>query len=330
MIGLTFNVDNIELILQAFDQIQIIRYIEFSDDQPDTPVGQLITLADWVAVSGTDDYPIPVNLVAGTTAYAAYDPVGIATDWYSSRYYDSGTGTYSAWSTPVLGNDADLYYDPVYSDETTITTEDQAIIDMIRLYIGDPKRLSREFGEEALASLHPDRRTFELSEKGWPVYITMGGVGFTGLSNPVVHGYRYLKFQEPVDDICYSCDEAENICGDVTTKLIADGINIWYHTFRHSDKEILAAYDNCFPPVGLTTETATTQCYVLQTAINLITKELFEDAVEDGADIDDDKTSYSPAPGLEVRKGLLDSLKKDLEDLIKSLKMADISGVLID
>lgn len=330
MIGITFNVINIATVMQAYDQIQVIRYDILSDTQPETPVGQPITLTDWTVVSGTESYPFPIDLVADTTVYMGYDPIGEAADWYSSRYYDSSTGAYSAWSEPMLGSEGDLFYDPVYPDEEAIDIEDQAVIDRIRLYIGDPKGLRREFGEEALPSLHPDFKTFELSEKGWPVYITMGGISFTSLSDPVVNGYRYLRFKEPVDDICYSCAEAENLCGDVETKLLTKGIDIWYHTFRNSDKEILAAYDGVLPPVGLTTTTATTQAYVLQTAVDILTKELFEDLTEDGAMVSDDRTTYDPDPGLSLRKDLLDNLKKDLDDLIKTLKMSGISGVLID
>ena len=330
MIGITFNVENIATVIQAYNQIQCIRYIPEATEQPVTPVGTLLALTDWAVTSGTEAYPFPIDLDSSTTIYMGYDPLGDATDWYSSRYYNSDNGAASAWSAPILGSEGDLFYDPIYPDETSISDEDMAIINRIRLYIGDPKGLRREFGEEALASLHPDRKTFELAEKGWPVYITMGGKAFTSGSNPATNGYRYLRFQEPVDDVCYSCLEDENLCGDVTTKLMTSSIDIWYQTFRLSDKQILAAYDSCYPPIALTTSTATTQAYILQTAIDLITRELFEDATEDGADIGDDKTSYSPATGLTVRKDLLDGLKKDLKDLVKSLTFADISGVLVD
>ena len=330
MICITFYVDNIKTVLQAYDQIQCVRYIAYSLDQPDTPVGTIASLTDWAVVSGTESFPFPIQLEAGTTVYLGYDPIGVATDWYSSRYYDSSSGSYSAWSTPVLGSEGDFYNYPVYTEEVSISDEDQDIIDKIRIYIGDPKGIRREFGEDALASLHPDYKTFQLAEKGWPIYITMGGIGFTSSSNPAVNGYKYLRFQEPVDDICYTCWENENLCGEDSTKLLTKGIDIWYYSFRNSDKEILAAYDSCYPPVGLTTTTATTQAYVLQTAIDILTRELFEDATEDGARVGDDRTSYDPESGLAIRKGLLDSLKNDLNDLIKSLKMTGIQGVLLD
>lgn len=330
MIGITFNVENIATVLQAYNQIQCIRYISDITEQPETPVGTIVSLTDWAVVSGTEAYPFPIDLESGTTIYMGYDPLGDATDWYSSRYYNSTNDAASAWSAPILGSEGDLFYDPIYPDEVSISDEDMAIITRIRTYIGDPKGLRREFGEEALASLHPDRKTFELAEKGWPVYITMGGKAFTSSSNPAVNGYRYLRFQEPVDDICYSCLEDENLCGDVTTKLMTSSIDVWYQTFRLSDKQILAAYDNCFPPPPLTTSTANTQCYVLQTAIDLITQELFEDSIEDGRKLQDDKSVYDPSSGMAIRKGLLDKLKKDLDDLVKSLMFTDLQGVLID
>jgi hypothetical protein len=334
MIGITFNVNNIDVILQAYDQIQCIRFDAEEldlDTQPDTPVGQPETLVDWSVVSGTEDYPFPIELVSGETVYIGYDPVGEAWDWFSSRYYDSSTGAYSAWSEPQLGEESDIYFDPMYPAEEEYDTEEQAIIDRIRLLIGDPIKLNREFGEEAMASLHPDGRTFQMAEKGWPAYITMGGKGFTSKYNPTVNGYKYLKFQEQVDEICYGCYQGDSLCGGTAdSRLLTYAIDIWYYTFRYSDREIMAAYDGVFPPVGLTTDTATTQAYILQTAIDIITSELFEDSVEDGAKIDDDKTAYDPSSGLAIRKDLLDSLKDDLDDLIKSLKMADISGVLID
>ena len=211
-----------------------------------------------------------------------------------------------------------------YSDE------DQLIIDRIRLYIGDPLGIAREFGEEALASLHPDGKTYGLAQKGWPVYITMGGKGFTGKFNPSVNGYRYLKFQELVNDVCYACAEGPDLCGDTSVKLITQGVDIWYYTFRNSDRQIMEAYDTCPPPPGLTTTNATSQAYILQTAIDLLTKEIFEDATEDGAYIKDKDTVYDPKPGLSVRKALLDDLRKQLKDLTNSLLMKGITGVLVD
>lgn len=330
MIGLTFTVDNINTVLQIYNQIQVIRYDPVSVAPPPTPSGQPQTLMDWTVVSGTASYPVPINLVTDTTYYMAYDPVGESSDWFSSRYYSSVTGSYSGWSEPILGAEGDLYYDPIYDEEQEFTSEEQTIIDRIRLYIGDPLGIRREAGEESIANLHPDGKTYELSQKGWPVSITVGGQSFTDKLDPSVNGYRYLKFQGPVDDICSICLTGDDLCGEEVTKNYSLGIDIWYYTFRNSDRQILEAYDSCPPPPGLTMDTATTESYILQTAIDLIRKELLEDSTEDGASIKDEGSTYNPEPGLKAKKGLLDDLQKRLDDLIKSLAMKGISGVLID
>jgi len=330
MIGLTFSIENIDTVMQVYNQIQVIRYIDTPEFPPDTPVGQPITLTDWVLVSGTEDYPVPVNLVEGKTYYITYDPEGEEGSWYSSRYYDDATGSYSGWSYPVLGGEGDLYYDPIYPDEVELTVEEKSIVKRIRLYIGDPLGIKRDHGQHAFDSIHPDGRTYELDEKGWPVYITMGGVSFNQSFNPSVNGYRYLKFQRLIDDVCRECVEVTDLCGDSVEKELEFGVDIWYYTFRNSDRQILEAYDNCPPPPGLTLDTATSQAYILQTSIDLLRKELAEDSTEDGAVIRDEGTSYDPYPGLRTKKDILDDLKKQLDALIKANTLKGISGVLID
>jgi hypothetical protein len=59
-------------------------------------------------------------------------------------------------------------------------------------------------------------------------------------------------------------------------------------------------------------------------------KELIEDATESGARIVDEGSSYNPEAGLKIRKALLDDLKERLDEMIKSLMMSGLSGVLID
>lgn len=330
MIGLSFNIDNLDTVLTVYNQIQIIRYTG-TDEIPDSPSGvDAYSITDWTVVSGTDSYPVPINLIAGTTYYTTYDPEGDASDYFSSRYINSGTGSISGWSDPVLGESADIYYDPQYPVEIQYGTEDQTTIKQLRMMIGDPVGLHRVYGGEALSYIHPDHKVFQLPSKGWPVFVTLNGENFNSVLDPTVNGYRYLKFSEPIDEICTTVSGFTNSCGYELDKEYEIGIDIWWYTFRFSDRELISAYDNCLPPFGLTTTTATTSAYLLQTAINLLTQELLEDATENGAKIADDKTNYDPTPGLQVRKDLLAGLKKDLKDLITLLLMNGISGVLID
>jgi len=190
--------------------------------------------------------------------------------------------------------------------------------------------LIREYGEEAMASIHPDGKTYELAEKGWPVFITMGGKAFTDTLNPSVNGYKYLKFQEYIDEICSTCSGITNVCGAEVIREIEQSVDIYYYTFRNSDRKIMAAYDSCPVPPQLDESTATPSIYMIQTAIDILRKELLEDATEDGAAVRDEGSSYSPEAGLKIRRELLKDLQKRLDDMIKVLMMQGISGVLID
>lgn len=315
MITLSFTVDNISTVRAIYDRIEIQR--------ADSEEGTFEYITSLV--------PPEIELQANQSAYSAIDYDGETTHWYRSRYYSTtSTGTVSAWSDPVLGEDGDIYYNPLYPEEISYGTADKRIIDRIRIYIGDPIGLRREYGNEALSSVHADGKTYEMDEKGWPAYVNMGGVQFSSTTNPSVNGYRFLRFSDFIDDICTTCSGYVGACGEDVLKEVVSGVDIWYYTFRYSDRQIMEAYDNCPPPPPLTESTATSQAYMLQTAIDLLVGELWEDATEDGASIRDEGSHYDPEPGLEVRRKLLDNLRKKLDDLIKTLLLTEIEGVLID
>lgn len=334
MISLTITVDNLTETLEFFDRIQIRRFTGTGD--PTTPVTDLVAFSEYETIaSGTDvisnrEGVSDVLLSASYSQYYFTDPDGFASDWYISRYYDDATEATSGWSDPIQGESGDLYYNPQFPPEISYGSADQMIIDRIRLYIGDPLGLRREYGEEALSSIHPDGKTYEMDETGWPAYVNMGGVQFTTTDNPSVNGYRFLRFKRYIDDVCYECVTYSGVCGEDVTKEVSHGVDIWYYVFRHSDRQIMEAYDSCPPPTPLTTTTANSEVYMVQTAIDLLRKELWEDATEDGASIRDEGSSYDPEPGLKIRKALLDDLVKRRDDLVKSLQLTGIEGVLLD
>jgi hypothetical protein len=334
MISLTIYVDNIGEVVQVFDRVQVRRYTG-SDLYPDPDVTDAIALTDYATVSGTDTINDRENVsdVALRSDYYQYyftDPDGFADNWYISRYYSTSDGSTSGWSAPIQGDPGDLYYNPQFPAEIVYGSSDQLIIDRIRLWIGDPLGLRREYGEEALSSIHPDGKTYEMDEMGWPAYINMGGVQFTDTDNPSVNGYRFLRFQRYIDDVCTECVTYSGVCGEDVVKEVTHGVDIWYYTHRFSNRQIMEAYDNCPPPTPLTTTTANSEVYMLQTAIDLLRGELWEDATEDGARIKDEGSNYDPSPGLEVRRKLLDDLVKRRDDMVKALQLTGITGVLID
>jgi len=311
MIKLTFTVDNISTVIQIYNQIQVQRASSESDV--------------FTTVSGLG----PLFISGSASTYILDDATGVSTDWYVSRYYSTSTGYYSEWSSPVLGETGDIFYNPLYPEEISYGTAQQLTINRIRRLIGDPIGLKRIYGEEALAYIHPDSKTVELPTTGWPASVIMGGINYNSLNNPSVNDYRYLRFNDYIGDLCNLCVTYSGCESDIE-KDILEGIDIWQYSFRHSDKQIMEAYGSTPPPYPLTIDSAAAEVYMLQTAIDLLRQELWQDMIEDGASIRDDTTNYNPEPGLKLRKLLLDDLEKKLEKSIKLGLLTRVSGVLID
>ena len=303
MIYLTFSVDSISTVLQVYNQILIERSVA------ETGV--------YTTVSGLG----PIDLYSGQSTYTETDEYGTSTNWYKSRYYSTVTSNYSGYSSPVLGDAGDLYYNPIYPPEVSYGTSQQLVIDRIRLLMGDPLNLRREHGEEAEASIHSNGKVYELAEKGWPVNVTMNNVQYNDSSNPTVNGYRYLIFNDFIDTTSVVCSGTE-------TRQY--GVDIWYYSFRHSPRQISEAYDNIPPPAGLTITTATAEHYMLQTAIDLLMQENWESSAEDSAMIRDEGTLYDPSPGFRFRENLIDKLQKRLDDLVKVAILGGIGGIRLD
>jgi len=337
MISLTITVDNLTDVYEIFDRIQIRRYAHagIPPAVAVVPITDVVASEDYVTISGTDTINGRANvsdvlLSQSYTQYYFTDVSGTGDSWYISRYFDDYTGSTSGWSDPIQGETENLYYNPQFPPEISYGSADQLIIDRIRLYTGDPLNLRREYGEDAVSSIHTDGKTYEMDEFGWPVYVNMGGVAFTSTDDPSVNGYKFLRFQNYIADTCYECVTYSGVCGEDIIKEVANGVDIWYYTFRQSDRQIMEAYNTCPPPTPLTTLTANAEAYMIQTSIDLLSKELWEDATEDGASIADEGSTYNPSEGLRIRKALLDDLRKRLADLIKVLMLSGVTGVRID
>ena len=96
MILLNITVDNINSVLQVYNQIQLQR--ASYEEGPFT------------TVSGLG----PITLQANVSAYTESDPDGLASHWYRTRYYSTITLSASAWGEPVLGEAGDIYYNPLF------------------------------------------------------------------------------------------------------------------------------------------------------------------------------------------------------------------------
>jgi len=317
MINLTITVSDLTSVMSLFDTIEIRRFV--GTGSPGPPIDE----NNYTTVSGIDtiNSRSGVSDVLLNSSYSSYyfvDPDGDDSSWYISRYLNSDNDSVSAWSDPIQGDSGDLYHDPLYPPEVSYGTTDKNIINRIRLLIGDPVGLSRDYGPGAAQNLHAGNKVYELRDFGWPASINMYNTQYTSINNPVVNGYRYLKFLEAITPT------------PVTVSGVEYSIDVWYYTFRHSDRQIIEAYNNCPSPTPLSDTQTTVEIYLLQTAYDLLYGETWEDLVEDGALIQDDRDMYDPTPGIKTRSDLLDKLKKRLDDAIKSVRLLGTGGVLID
>lgn len=315
IINLTITVDDPATVSLVYDQIRLERNTDSNDPDSSLWTDLVITGTD-ASLDGTH---IPLNSIQ--TNYDVIDAAGDPDYWYRSYYYNSTTSGASGYSEAVRGDSPDLFYNPLYPSELDLSESEKLVLNEIRRYIGDPVDLRREYGEDAASSIHPDGKTYELDEKGWPVSIHMANVPYNDGTDPTVNGYRYLRFDELIDTTLIVCSG---------TRSYEYGVDIWYYTFRWSDRQIMQAYDNCPIPPGLTEDTATNQAYMLYTAIRLLGSENWHDAIEDGALIRDEGTTYDPTPGFRFREDLMDDLQKQLDDLVKVLMLRGIEGVRVE
>lgn len=290
MIQLTIYVDDIDAVISVFTHIRL-----YTSDAEDGTYAHL----DYIA------------LVAGQSTYEYTHIAGTADTWYKSSYWS--TSTESSLSDAVQGTEAELYHYPTYPSEVSFSSSEKVIIRKIRRLIGDNNEVERLYldGDEFISHTMEDNQTVDWDNYGWPVYILLNGNEKTSLSDPVVQGYKYLTFSGTLDTS-------------------TDVIEVWYYSFKFSDRQVYETYDDTLIPAGLTSSTVTQDHLILQAAIDLLESMTNEDMVDDGAVIRDDMSVYDPSPGLKERDKSVKRLQKRLDDLIKQYMMAGLGGVLID
>lgn len=318
MINITINVDNLTDVLSIFSKIQLLKYTGSS-----TPTVPINLLEFSTIVNGIDQINnrTGVSDVLLNSTYSQYyfvDPDGAGDNWYISKYSNADDSSASGWSDPIQGEIGSFFYNPMYPSEVNYSDSDKKVINKIRLLIGDPVGLDRSFGDEALSYLHNDNKVFELENKGWPCSISMYGTQYISPVNPSINGYTYLRFRCPINTSITTISGVEQF------------IDVWYYTFRNSDKQIMDVYDTTYPPTPLTEANCTQDIYMLQASYDILNSETWEALSEDGAIITDSKDTYNPSPGLSMRDKMLSKLKARLDDAIKSVKLLGLSGVRLD
>ena len=318
MITITVSVDNISNVLMVFSRVQLLKYTGSGVPTLPVNINEYTTITNGIDQINNRNNVSDIILSSGFTQYYFVDSAGDGDSWYISRYTNESFTTFSSWSDPIQGELGSFYYNPLYPPEVDYGTQDKLVINRIRLLIGDPVGLSRMHGQEALSYLHQDKQVFELEEKGWPCSINMFNTQYTSSVNPTVNGYRYLRFNTPLDT-------------SITTISGVDtSVDIWYYTFRNSDRQIMQVYNNCYPPTPLTTSNCTPDIYMLQSAYDILNSETWEAISEDGVLVIDNRDTYDPTPGLQSRDKMLNRLKASLDLAIKALRLSGIGGVRID
>lgn len=290
MIQLTIYVDDIDTVMTVFTHIRL--YTSSTE-------GGTYTHLDYIP------------LVTGQSTYEYTHVAGTSDTWYKSSYWS--VATESSLSDPVQGADAELYHYPTYPTEVSFSTSEQSLIRKIRRLIGDNKAVERMYldGDEFISALKEDNKTVDIDDRGWPVYITVNDVEKTSYQDPVVQGYKYLTFSGTLDSD-------------------SDVVEIWYYSFKFSDREVYQAYSDVMIPPLISSANVSQDMLILQSAIDLLQNMHAEDSVDDGAMIRDDMSLYDPSSGLLERDKIIKRLQKMLDNLVIQYMFSNISGVLID
>lgn len=305
MIKLTIQVSDIDTVIQIYNTIRI-----YTSDAKEG----VYTLLD------------TISLQPHVSTYEYLHLEGTDDTWYKSSYYNTSTGAESSLSDPTHGSAPSLFHNITYPVEYEFDADEEIIIRKIRRLIGDNKELEllvidkESICDSDVSCNHvlSDGKTVNLDERGWPVYISLGALEFTSLTDPVVNGYQYLTFSGTLSTLSSGCQH------DLT---------IWYYSFNFSDREIYEAYGDAMIPPNVPSNCVTQDHLILQASIDLLENLIKQEAMTDGASIRDDQTAYDPSPGLRERSALVDRLRKQLDALIKeSIRscMLGLEGVLLD
>jgi len=293
MIRLDIYVSDIDSVTQVFDYLKVYR-----SDNEDGPFTEKTTPTTMI------------RLVSGVSDYRYLDPYGTTDHWYKSSYYSSRYHTESALSGAVRGGDIQLYHRAIYPPEASFTADQEDIIQRVRKYLGDFKKLKYMYYADCTDIVTPNPHIVDLKTKMWPLYISLNDEEKNSTSDPYVDGYRYLTFSGIVEP--------------------NSTLEIFYSEFRYSNYEIYEAYTTTAIPPGLTQATVTTEHMVLQCAIDLLEAENADDFIQEGAKIKEGDDSFDPDAGFRARGQLLRRLKKKLDDLITQYMFIGIDGILVD
>ena len=250
--------------------------------------------------------------------------------YYKAQYYNSTTMISSVFSevaqeTGIFSEYTVPETTATYPPQIALSDDDREIVESIRITLGDSGIIERDLynasdpqsNAACAAQIDPAGCTWEMSEwKGWPQKVLLNGIEKTDINDPHVIGYRFLSFSG-------------------TSPCITGSLDVYYNSFRFSDREILMAYDrsrNLLVTCGLTEDRITTEMRIMQASILLLEGEIRE--VSQGAfKIVDGDTTYDNSAMIRSRTEDLSDLKRKIDYLIECARYQaayDITGCRVD
>jgi hypothetical protein len=261
-------------------------------------------------------------IISVSSKYINYEDTtvyGTSSAWYKTSYYNNITLAESSLSTASQGIAVEqTSLVSTYPVEVNLTSTDRFNVERIRYYIGDEKRTYRDYvSPSCLAgfeNVSSDGSTYSFEHpKSWPLKVVKDSVEYPSSSNPIVVGYSMLTFSG-------------------TSISTASGtLDVWYDSFRHSDREILDIYNTTPEPPYMTTATTTSDMYHINASITILEMELRQIMGETSGSFSlVGELSYNPEPLLRQKKEDIADLKKKLKELTDEMSSAMITGVRID
>jgi hypothetical protein len=244
---------------------------------------------------------------------------GVSSSWYKTSYYNTVSAAESSLSTATHGIAVEqTSLVATYPAEKSLTSTDRFNVDRIRYYVGDEKKTYRDYvSPTCLAgyeNVSTDGTTYKVDNpKGWPLKVIKDSIEYSTSSNPAVVDYSFLTFS------------------GTTISTVSGVLDVWYESFRHSDREILDIYTTTPEPPYMTSATTTSDMYHISAAITILEMELRQLMGETSGSFSlQGELSYNPEPLLRQKREDLAELKSKLKELTNEMSSLIITGVRID
>ncbi len=270
----------------------------------------------FLEVSGISTRPV---LYAEVVHYNFEDLTGTSSSWYKTSYFNSGSEDESSLSTAAKGIEIEQeHVNSTYPAETALTSSDSFDVDRIRYYIGDSKIVKRDYISptctNSYQAVSDDGYTIQLENRGFPLIVVKDGVEFTDSSNPIVIDYNFLTFS-----------------GTTTISTSSGVVDVFYESFRHSDREILKVFNTTSAPPYVSTASLTDEMVRISSAVTIIRAEIARLLGESSGKIElVGELKFDPEGLLKQKRSLLVELKDKLKELVEEVVSNSIEGVRVE